>query len=120
MQDLDESVVNLGEMLLPDLARDLEEQSIFNAISTRATPGFLGSDPIWAEGQRTRFTFELRNVSTVYQKAIRSESLSALEKNLDHLLKIGKDEATASQEAPIFDDYSSNSDDGEVPFMGGH
>jgi hypothetical protein len=48
--DLDESVDNLGEMLLPDLARDLEEQSVFNATSTCAAPGFLRSDPIWPEG----------------------------------------------------------------------
>jgi hypothetical protein len=48
------------------------------------------------------------------------ESLSALEEDLDHLLKIGKWEATTCWEAPIFDDYNSESDDSAEPFMGGH
>jgi hypothetical protein len=48
------------------------------------------------------------------------ESLSALEEDLDRLLKIGEGEATACREAPTFDDYDSNSDDGVEPFMGGH
>jgi hypothetical protein len=43
-----------------------------------------------------------------------------LEEDLDRLLKIGKDEATVSREAPIFNDYNSDSDYGAVPFMGGH
>jgi hypothetical protein len=51
--DIEEPVDNLGEKLLPNLAKDLEEQSVFNATSTRAAPGFLGSDSIWSEGQRT-------------------------------------------------------------------
>ncbi|RLN24524.1 hypothetical protein C2845_PM07G14760 [Panicum miliaceum] len=48
-----------------------------------------------------------------------SESLSAL-KDLDHLLKIGEGQAIACQEAPIFDVYDSDSNDGAEPFMGGH
>jgi hypothetical protein len=43
-----------------------------------------------------------------------------LEEDLDRLLKTRKDEATACWEAPIFDDYNSDSDDGAVAFMGGH
>jgi hypothetical protein len=118
--DLDESIDNLDEMLLPDLARDLKEQSIFNATSTRAAPSFLRSDPIWSKGYHTRFTIGLRNTATVYQEATWFESLSALEEDLDRLLKIGKDEATACREAPIFDDYDSDSDDAALPFMGSH
>jgi hypothetical protein len=34
--DLNEFIDNLGGMLLPDLARETEEQSIFDATSTRA------------------------------------------------------------------------------------
>jgi hypothetical protein len=44
--DLAEFVNNLNEMLLSDLAREIEKQSVFNATSTHAAPGFLGSDPI--------------------------------------------------------------------------
>jgi hypothetical protein len=48
------------------------------------------------------------------------ESLSALEQDLDRLLKIGKDEATTCQEAPIFDNYDPNSNDSTDLLMGGH
>jgi hypothetical protein len=51
---------------------------------------------------------------------MRVEPLSALEEDLDRLLKIGEGEATACWETPIFDDYDSDSDDGAEPFMGGH
>jgi hypothetical protein len=51
--DLDEFVDNLDEMLLPDLAGDIEEQSILNATSTWVALGLLGPDPIRSEGPRT-------------------------------------------------------------------
>jgi hypothetical protein len=51
---------------------------------------------------------------------MRFESFSALEEDLDCLLKIGKDEATACWEAPIFDGYYSDSDDSTKPFIDGH
>jgi hypothetical protein len=51
---------------------------------------------------------------------MRFESLSTLEKDLDRLLKIREGEATACQEAPIFDDYDWHSDDGAETFMAGH
>jgi hypothetical protein len=107
-------------MMLPDLAREIEEQFVFNMISTHAAPGLLGSDPIRSEEQHTRFPFVLRNVSTIYQEATRFESLSALEEDLDRLLKIGKDEATACREAPIFNEYDSDSYDSIERFYGGH
>jgi hypothetical protein len=43
-----------------------------------------------------------------------------LNEDLDQLLKIGKGEATAYRDAPIFDDYESDYDDGAEPFLGGH
>jgi hypothetical protein len=43
---LNEFVDNLDEMLLPDLAMEIKEGSIFDAILTRAVPGLLGSDSI--------------------------------------------------------------------------
>jgi hypothetical protein len=69
-------------MLLPDLAREIKEQSVFNATSTHAAPGLLGSDPIRSEEQRTRFPFGFRNAATIYQEATWFESLSALDGGL--------------------------------------
>jgi hypothetical protein len=105
--------------MLPDLAREIEEKSVFNATSTHAAPGLLGSGPIRSEEQHTRFPFGLRNAATIYQEATRFKSLSALE-DLDRLLKIGKDEATTCWEATILDDYDFDSDDSAEPFMGCH
>jgi hypothetical protein len=42
------------------------------------------------------------------------ESLSNLEEDLDRLLKIGEEGATASREAPIFGKYSDLDDDSEL------
>jgi hypothetical protein len=50
---------------------------------------------------------------------MRFESLSTLEKDLDRLLKIGDEDATARWEAPIFD-KSSDSDDDSEPYTGSH
>jgi hypothetical protein len=57
---LDEFVDNLNKMLLPDLAREIEEESVFDAISTRAAPRLLGSGPIRSGEGRTRHLSELR------------------------------------------------------------
>jgi hypothetical protein len=43
---LPKGISNLDEMLLPDLARDIEEEFVFNATSTCAAPELLGLDPI--------------------------------------------------------------------------
>jgi hypothetical protein len=42
--NLNEFIDNLDELLLPDLARQIEMMSAFYATSTRATLGLLGSD----------------------------------------------------------------------------
>jgi hypothetical protein len=44
---------NLDETLLPDLDREINEESIFNTTSTRAVPGLLRSDLIWSLDLRT-------------------------------------------------------------------
>jgi hypothetical protein len=44
--DLDEFIDNLGETLLPDLAREIEEESSIDATLTCATPGLLMLDSI--------------------------------------------------------------------------
>jgi hypothetical protein len=43
---LDEFIDNLDETLLPDLAREIEEKSVFNSTSIRAAPGLFRSDLI--------------------------------------------------------------------------
>jgi hypothetical protein len=64
---------------------------VFNATSTRAAPGLLGSD------------------SNRSEEATRSESLSDLEEDLDHLLKLGDEGATACRGGGgIFDNYSDS------------
>jgi hypothetical protein len=65
------------------------EESVFNATSACAAPGLLRSDLIRSEDLHTQFPFGLRNMATIYQKAMRFETLSALEEDLDRLLKIG-------------------------------
>jgi hypothetical protein len=42
--DLDEFIDNLNELLLPDLARQIERISVFEATSTRAAPGLVRLD----------------------------------------------------------------------------
>jgi hypothetical protein len=50
---------------------------------------------------------------------MRFESLFDLEEDLDHLLKVGDEGATACQGPPIFDNYS-NSDNNPESFLGSH
>jgi hypothetical protein len=46
MRQSREFIDNLDEMLLPDLTREIEEESIFDATPSRAAPVLLRSDPI--------------------------------------------------------------------------
>jgi hypothetical protein len=115
--DLDEFIDNLNEMLLPDLAKEIEEESVLDAISTRAAPGLLWLDSIRSGEEHTRLLFRLHNTALVYQESMQFESLSYLEEDLDNLLKIGEEGATAYWEAPVFDKYP-DSDDYSKPFSG--
>jgi hypothetical protein len=85
--NLDDFIDNLDDMLLPDLAQQIEKMSVFNATFTRDAPDRLGSD------------------SNRSKKTSRSKSLSNLEEDLDLLLKIKDVGATACREAPVFDIY---------------
>jgi hypothetical protein len=76
----------------------------------------LGGQP---DKTRHRPLFRLCNAASIYQQAIQSEFLSALEKDLDDLLKIGGEGATTCREAPIFDKYSDSDDDSE-PLSSSH
>jgi hypothetical protein len=92
-------------MLLPDLAREIKEESAVDATLTHAAPGLLGSDPIRSGEEHTRLLFALHNATSIYREFTQSEFLSALEEDLDKLLKIGEEGATACREAPVFDKY---------------
>jgi hypothetical protein len=79
--------------------------SVFDATSTHAAAGLLGSD--------------LGNSASVNEEVARSESLSDLEEDLDRLLKLGDERATACLEAPVFDN-NSDLDDNPESFSGSH
>jgi hypothetical protein len=111
--DLDKFIDNLNEMLLPNLAWEIEKMCVLDATSNHATPGHPGSDSTQSKKGRTQFTFGLRNAASVYQEAIKFESLSDLEEDLDHLLKIGDEGATACWGPPVFVDYSYSDDNPE-------
>ncbi|RLM75622.1 uncharacterized protein C2845_PM15G02000 [Panicum miliaceum] len=69
----------------------------------------LGLDPIWGRA----YPILLWDYSTRLPPTLmplRSKSLSDLEKDLDLLLKLGDEDATASREAPILDAYSDSDD----------
>jgi hypothetical protein len=42
--DLDDFIDNLDDMLLPDLAQQIEKMYVFNATSTRDAPDLFGLD----------------------------------------------------------------------------
>jgi hypothetical protein len=100
--DLEEFIDNLDETLLPDLAREIEEESVLDVISTRATPktSWVGFKPIWGRAYPTSIRATQRGSCLPGVHAIRT--LSNLEEDLDRLLKIGEEGATASREAPVF------------------
>jgi hypothetical protein len=83
---LDEFIDNLDETLLPDITREVVEESVFNATPTRAAPVLLRSDLILSEDPRIQLPFRIHNTATIYQKAMRFKTLSALEEDLDRLL----------------------------------
>jgi hypothetical protein len=86
-------------MLLPDLAGKIEKMSVLDATSTHAVTGPPGLDSTRSEEGCTQFSFGLRNAASVYQEAMRFESLSDLEEDLDHLLKVGDEGATTCRGA---------------------
>jgi hypothetical protein len=85
--NLDDFIDNLDEVLLPNLAQQIEKVSIFHTTSTHDAPDLFRSD---------------LNRS---KKTSQSKSLSNLEEDLDLLLKIKDVGATPCREAPIFDTY---------------
>jgi hypothetical protein len=102
------------DKFIDNLAREIEEDSAVDATSTHAAPGLLRSSSIRSEEERTRLPFGLCNAASVYRELTQSEFLSALEEDLDNLLKIGDEGATTCQEAPVFDKYLDSDDDSET------
>jgi hypothetical protein len=88
--DLDKFVDSLDELVLPDHAGEIETTSAFDTTSTRAAPGLLGLD------------------SNRSDEATRSESLSDLQEDLDHLLKLGDEGAITYRGGPVSDNYSGS------------
>jgi hypothetical protein len=96
-RELDEFVDNLNNLSAHGSARKIVEESIFNTTPPRATMTKLGSDSLQYEDLLSRSRLGLRNSATEFQEANNSESLSALEQDLDLLLQIRKPEATTCQ-----------------------
>jgi hypothetical protein len=97
--ELNEFVDNLDDLLTHGSARKIEEESVFNATPPRAATTTLRSDLLQSEDLRSRSRLGPRNSATEPQEANNSESLSALEKDLDFLLQIGKPKVTARRGA---------------------
>jgi hypothetical protein len=91
--DLDEFVDNLDELLLPDLALQIEKMSVFDTTSTRDASKLAGSDSNQSEG------------------TTRPKFLSDLEEDLDLLLKFKDVGATACRAAPILDNYLDSNEE---------
>jgi hypothetical protein len=87
--NLDSFMDDLDKLLPPDLPRQIENTSVFDATPSRAAPG-LGSD------------------SNRSEEASRSKSLPDSEEDLDRLFKIRDEGATAHQGPPVLD-YDSDS-----------
>jgi hypothetical protein len=97
--DLDKFVDNLDDLSIHGSATRTEEESASGATSSSAARTFLGLDSFQSEDSRSQSRLGLRNLATNLQEANISESLSALEKDLDSLLQLGKPEATACRGA---------------------
>ena len=99
---------DLGEMLLPDLAKEIEEKLAIIASSTRSQIK-LRLEPTRPKIHCVQPIFWLHSASSVYRKLIKSIYF-AQEKGLDHPVYVEHINATASREAPVFDVYSDSDD----------
>jgi hypothetical protein len=88
--DLDEFIDNLNELLLPNLALQIEKMSIFGVTSTRDASYLVGLN------------------SNQSVETTKSKPVSDLEEDLDLLLKLKDMGATACRGPPILDIYSDS------------
>jgi hypothetical protein len=86
--DLDEFIDNLDDLLLPDLALQIEKMSVFDATSTHDALDLVRSDSNRSEG------------------TTQSKSLPVLEEDLDLLLKLKDVGATAHRAVPALKNHS--------------
>ena len=103
---------NLDKMLLPDLAKEIEEKLILDTSSTRS-PTDLGLITTRSKVITSQPNYGLQNTAYVYQKAMRSILSSLLEKSSNQL-PIKDTIATACRAAPIFDTYPDSDDEGDT------
>jgi hypothetical protein len=93
--DLDEFVDNLDNLSTHGSATRTEEESVLDMTPSNAATTLLGLDSFQSEDLHNQSQLGLCNLATNLQEVNNSESLSAIEKDLDSLLQIGKPEATA-------------------------
>jgi hypothetical protein len=91
--DLNEFIDNLDELLLPDLALQIEKMSVFDATPTRDEIDLVESD------------------SNRSEETTQSKSLFDLEEDMDLLLKLKDVGATACRGAPIFNNYLDSNEE---------
>jgi hypothetical protein len=92
--NLNEFIDNLNNLSTHGSARKIMEESVFNV-----TPPNAATTSLESEDLHNQSRLGLHNSATEHQEGNKSESLSALEKDLDYLLRIGKPEATAHRGA---------------------
>jgi hypothetical protein len=97
--NLDKLVDDLDDLSNHTSATKTEVEFASGRTSSGAVATFLRLDSFQSKDSRSRSQFGPRNLATDHQEADISESLSALEKDLDSLLKLGGPEATARRGA---------------------
>jgi hypothetical protein len=95
-----------GDMLLPDLAKEIE-QKLEDKLGFTRTRIDLSLNSTRVETLLARPIFGLRNASSTYQQVIKS-IYSSYEDSLDQTLGVENFSATASRAAPVFDVYSDS------------
>jgi hypothetical protein len=97
--DFDKFIDDFDDLSIHASAARIEVESASGVTSSGAASTFLGLDLFQSEDSRSRSRLSLRNLATNLQEADISESLSALEKDLDSLLQLDGPEATACRGA---------------------
>jgi hypothetical protein len=95
-----------GDMLFPDLAKEIEQKLNDKPSSTRTQIDFSPS-PTRVETLFARPIFGLRNASSAYQRMIKS-LYTSYEDSSDHTLHVENFSATTSWGTPVFDEYSDS------------
>jgi hypothetical protein len=93
--DLDKFVDDLDDLSIHASAVKIEVESAPNATSSGAAVTSFGLDSFQSKDLRSRSRLGSRNLANDLQEANISQSLYALEKDLDSLLQLGGPEATA-------------------------